>query len=76
MVGADGKRSRIAAAVGAQKHNQRPSLTCNYYLCVPKTSSGDDFSFGRLNSLFLRQNSLFRRNNSLFCCIGNSAGSV
>jgi len=39
-------------------------------LCVPKTSSGDDFGFGGLNSLFLRQNSLFNQNNSLFCCVG------
>jgi len=33
-------------------------------LCVPKTSSGDDFGFNRENPLFLNQNSLFRRNNS------------
>ena len=39
-------------------------------LCVPKTSSGDDFGFRRQNSLFPRQNSLFLRNNSLFCCVG------
>jgi hypothetical protein len=39
---------------------------CDGYLCVPKTSSGIDFRFGRRNSLFLRQNSLFRKNNSLF----------
>ena len=37
-------------------------------LCVPKTSSGDDFGFRRQDSLFPRQNSLFLRNNSLFCC--------
>jgi hypothetical protein len=36
-------------------------------LCVPKTSSGDDFGFGRQNSLFLHQNSLLYENNSLFC---------
>ena len=46
------------------------------YLCVPKTSSGDDFGFDRENSLFLNQNSLFRRNNSLFCCVGNFAASL
>jgi hypothetical protein len=34
-------------------------------LCVPKTSSGDDFGFDRKNSLFLNQTSLFGRNNSL-----------
>jgi hypothetical protein len=32
-------------------------------LCVPETSSGDDFGFNRENPLFLNQNSLFRRNN-------------
>jgi hypothetical protein len=31
----------------------------NVPLCVPKTSSGDDFDFGWRNSLFLRLNSLF-----------------
>jgi hypothetical protein len=36
-------------------------------LCVPKTSCGDDFSFGRRNSQFVWQNSLLDRNNSLFC---------
>jgi hypothetical protein len=41
-------------------------------LCVPKTSSSDDFGFDRENSLFLNQNSLFLRNNSLFCCVGIS----
>jgi hypothetical protein len=41
------------------------------YLCVPKTSSEDDFGFNRENSLFLNQNSLFLRKNSLFCCVGN-----
>ena len=30
-------------------------------LCVPKTSSGDDFGFRREDSLFPRQNSLFLR---------------
>jgi len=29
-------------------------------LCVPKTSSGDDFRFNWENSLFLNKNSLFR----------------
>ena len=48
----------------------------NRDLCVPKTSSGDDFGFDQENSLFLNQNSLFRRNNSLFCCVGNFAGSL
>ena len=46
---------------------------CIAQVCVPKTSSGDDFGFDRKNSLFLNQNSLFRRNYSLFCCVGNLA---
>lgn len=29
-----------------------------FLLCVPKTSSGNDFGFGRKNSLFLRKNGL------------------
>ena len=29
-------------------------------LCVPKTSSGDDYGFGRIKSLFWRRNSLLR----------------
>src|SRR5450631_1269161 len=45
-------------------------------LCVPKTSSRDNFSFERQKSLFLRQNSLLRRNNSLFHCVGNLAPSL
>jgi hypothetical protein len=35
-------------------------------LCVPKSSSGDDFDYGQQNSLFRENNSLFRRDNSLF----------
>jgi flavin-dependent dehydrogenase len=31
IVGADGKRSRIAAAVAAEKYHHRPATTCNYY---------------------------------------------
>jgi len=31
VVGADGKHSRIAAAVGAAKYHVRPSTTCNVY---------------------------------------------
>ncbi len=31
VVGADGKRSRIAGAVGAANYLSRPSATCNYY---------------------------------------------
>jgi 2-polyprenyl-6-methoxyphenol hydroxylase-like FAD-dependent oxidoreductase len=31
VVGADGKRSRIAEAVGAEKYHVRPSATCCYY---------------------------------------------
>jgi len=31
IVGADGRRSGIAAAVGAEKYHRRPATTCNYY---------------------------------------------
>jgi 2-polyprenyl-6-methoxyphenol hydroxylase-like FAD-dependent oxidoreductase len=31
VVGADGKRSRIAAAVGAAKYHERPATACSYY---------------------------------------------
>jgi hypothetical protein len=53
-VGRDAERANLSS--------QRESR-----LCVPKTSSVDDFGFDPENSLFLNQNSLFRRNNSLFC---------
>ena len=45
-------------------------------LCVPKTSSGDDFGFCKQNPCSSGQNSLFLRNNSLFCCVGNFAASL
>ena len=53
--GSRGGRSRIERA-----------LRVLIRLCVPKTQSGVDFGFGRLNSLFPHPNSLFYKNYSLF----------